>query len=286
MPVTDVITSAANPLAKRIRALADRRSRRREGAFVVTGVQPVWRAIEADWSLDTLVVVPEVLPDSAAEMVARQSALGVPVAHLSTELAGRLTERDRPPGLLAVVRTRTTELEELRVAPDAVLVALHAVGNPGNLGTIVRTVDAAGAAGVILIGDTADPFAPAAVKASMGSLFAVPVATAPDTEAFLGWARRNGVHLIATSGRASARHWSTSYPPPVAIVLGSEGDGLPDDLLAGADERVAIPMVGTAESLNLAVAAGLMLYEARRGRVGEGGGPAPLEAHGQESPSR
>jgi TrmH family RNA methyltransferase len=284
MPVTDVITSAANPLVKRIRALADRRSRRREGAFVVMGVQPVWRAIEADWRVDTLVVVPEVLPDSAAEMVARQSALGVPVARLSAELAGRLTERDRPPGLLAVVRTRTTMLEELRVDADAVFAALHTVGNPGNLGTIVRTVDAVGAAGVILIGDTADPFAPAAVKASMGSLFTVPIATACDTATFLRWARQTGVHLVATSGGASAPHWSSSYPPPVAILLGSEGDGLPAELLARADQRVAIPMVGTAESLNLAVAAALMLYEARRGRVGGGGGP--LDSHGQESVPR
>lgn len=286
MPVTDMITSAANPLVKRIRALADRRSRRREGAFVVTGVQPVWRAIEADWSVDTLVVVPEVLPDSAAELVARQSSLGVPVARLSAELAGRLTERDRPPGLLAVVRTRTTRLDELRVEPDAVFAALHTVGNPGNLGTIVRTVDAVGAAGVVLIGDTADPFAPAAVKASMGSLFAVPIASAPDSAAFLRWARQAGVHLIATSGRASARHWSISYPTPAAIVLGSEGDGLPADVLAQADQQVAIAMTGTAESLNLAVAAGLMLYEARRELVDRGGGAGPPHSDGQESASK
>jgi TrmH family RNA methyltransferase len=145
-----------------------------------------------------------------------------------------------------------------------VFVALHRVGNPGNLGTVLRTADAAGAAGVILLGDTADPFAPAAVKASMGSLFAVPVAVAPDGASFLAWAEQRSVSVFATSGYAERAHWSVSYRPPLALLLGSEGEGLPPDLIAEADEIVRIPMVGTAESLNLAVAAALVLYEARR----------------------
>jgi len=174
----EVISSAANPLVKRIRSLGDRKHRRREGVFVVEGIQPVWRAVEAGWEVETLVVVPEWLPDSAAGMVAEQRARGTRVAELTAELAGRLTDRDRPPGLFAVVRARSTELDALAVPPDGVFLALHEVGNPGNLGTVVRTADAAGAAGVILLGDTADPFAPAAVKASMGSLFAVPIAAA------------------------------------------------------------------------------------------------------------
>jgi TrmH family RNA methyltransferase len=270
MPATEVITSAANPLVKRIRSLADRRHRRREGLFVVEGVQPVWRAVEAGWSVDTLAVVPERLPDSAVGMVAEQRARGVRVVELSVELAGRLTDRDQPPGLFAVVAARTTALERLVVGPDAVFLALYEVGNPGNLGTVVRTADAAGAAGVVLVGDCADPLAPAAVKASMGSLFAVPVATAPDAAAFLGWARGRGVRVLATSGYAERAHWSTEYRPPLAVLLGSEGDGLPEELITGADRALRIPMVGTAESLNLAVAAALLVYEARRHLVGAG----------------
>src|SRR5262249_49169627 len=164
----------------------------------------------------------------------------------------------------AVVRARATALAELPVPSDAVFVALHAVANPGNLGTVVRTADAAGAAGVILVGAAADPYAPAAVKASMGSLFAVPVAAADDGEELFGWAGAHGVAVLATSGYAEAAHWATDYRPPLAILLGSEGEGLPSGLLERADRAVRIPMVGTAESLNLAVAAGLMLYEARR----------------------
>jgi TrmH family RNA methyltransferase len=267
MPANDVITSSANPLVKRIRSLADRKHRRREGAFVVEGVQPVWRAVEAGWALETLVVVPPLLPEPAAAMVAEQRARGVRVAEVSVELAGRLTGRDRPPGLFAVVLARRARLQSLAVAPDAVFVALHEVANPGNLGTIVRTADAAGAAGVILIGDTADEFSPTAVKASMGSLFAVPVAAVPDLDTFFGWARANRVAVLATSGYAERAHWSVRYRTPLAVLFGGEGDGLPQPAMNGADDTVRIPMVGSAESLNLAVAAGLMLYEIRRSRI-------------------
>lgn len=268
MSTAELITSIQNPLVKRVRSLADRKHRRREGAFVVQGVQPVWRAVEAGWAIETLIVVPERLPESAERMVAEQRARGGRVVEFGAELAARLTDRDRPPGLFAVVRSRTSTLAELPVDADAVFVALHDVGNPGNLGTVVRTADAAGASGVILIGDTADPFAPSAVKASMGSLFAVPVAEVGDAATFLAWARRGGVEVLAASGYAVPTHWSVPYRAPLAVLLGSEGEGLPADIMSRADRRVRIPMVGTAESLNLAVAAGLMLYEARRAALG------------------
>lgn len=268
MTTCELITSAANPLVKRIRALADRKHRRREGAFVVEGIQPVWRAVEAGWDIDTLLVVPERLAESARAMVDEQRARGIRVVELGAELSGRLTDRDRPPGLFAVVRSRNTALDELPVPPDAVFVALHGVANPGNLGTVVRTADAAGAAGVILVGDTADPFAPAAVKASMGSLFATPIAAAADAEELFGWARARAVDVLATSGYAEPAHWELNYSPPLVVLLGNEGEGLPADLLARAARTVRIPMVGTAESLNLAVAAALVLYEARGRALG------------------
>lgn len=263
MPSPPIVTSAANPLVKRLRLLGDRRHRRREGAFVVEGLQPVWRAVEAGWEIETLVIAPDLLAaTSAAGMVAEREAAGTPVTRLSAELFGRLSERDGPSGLAAIVRTRTCPLADLPAS--GLVVALHGIGNPGNLGTVVRTADAAGAGAVVLVGDTADPFAPAAVKASMGSLFALPVAHAADPAAFLGWARGRGMRVVATSGSAERTHWAFEWTPPVALLLGAEGPGLPAELLAGADATVRIPMTGTAESLNLAVAAGILIYEARR----------------------
>src|SRR4051812_13166958 len=256
----ELITSAANPVAKRIRLLADRRHRRREGAFVVEGIQPVWQAVEAGWEIETLVVAPELLAGSPAlDMVRAQDAR---VAYLSRDLFARLSDREGPSGLAAIVRIRSFTLESLSVAPDSVFVALHGVGNPGNLGTIIRTLDAAGGSAGVLLDDTTDPYAPAAVKASMGAVFSVPVG-ATSSPAFLTWAQAHGVTLVTTSGYATDSYWDVPYAAPLAVLLGSEGDGLPAELLA-AGTAVRIPMAGTAESLNLAVAAGLMMYEVRR----------------------
>lgn len=270
MPTSELITSASNPLVKRVRSLADRRGRRRHGAFLVEGVQPVWLAVEAGWDVETLIVVPDLLPDSARPLVDQRRALGVPVASVSAEVAARFTDRDRPPGLFAVLARRVSDLAGLPVRPGAVFVALHQVSNPGNLGTIVRTADAVGAAGVILVGDTADQFAPSAVKASMGSLFSVPVARAGSCAELFDWAAGHGVRVVATSGYARRSHWSLEYPTPLVVLFGSEGEGLPADVLDRADDQVRVPMVGSAESLNLAVAAGLVLYQARRDELERG----------------
>jgi RNA methyltransferase, TrmH family len=262
--MTDVISSAANPLIKRVRLLADRRHRRREGAFVVRGVQPVWQAVEAEADIEVLIIAPELLRGPAAEMVAEQEARGVRVARLSAQLFGRIADRDGPAGLAAIVRKRAVALDQLAVRPDSVFAALHEIANPGNLGTIIRTADAAGAAGVILVGPCTDPYDPAAVKASMGAVFTVPVATVATPAEFLVWSREQGIAVAATSGGGTGSLWETALPQPLAILFGSEGAGLPDELLAAGDLRVRIPMTGTAESLNLAVAAGVLLYEAWR----------------------
>jgi TrmH family RNA methyltransferase len=263
--MTDVISSAANPLVKRVRLLADRKHRRRESAFVVEGIQPVWQAVEAGSDLEALIVAPQLLHHpGAAAMVAAQEASGVRVARRSAELFGRISDRDAPSGLAAIVRAAPVTVASLAVGPGSLFVALVSIGNPGNLGTIIRTASAAGADGVVLIGPSADPYDPSAVKASMGALFTVPVATASSFAEFLAWARAGGVRVAATSARGSVTCWDADLQPPVAVLLGSEGSGLPEDVLAAADLRVAIPMTGTAESLNLSVAAGVLLYEVRR----------------------
>ncbi|HWF79219.1 MAG TPA: RNA methyltransferase [Streptosporangiaceae bacterium] len=267
--MAETISSAANPLVKRIRLLANRKHRREQGAFVVEGIQPVWRAVTAGWQIEALLVGPDLRPDSAAAaMVDEQEARGVRVARLSHELFLRLSSREGQAGLAAIVRSRQPTLADLSPGHDSVFVALHRIGNPGNLGTIIRTADAVGSAGVILIGDTTDPYAPVAVKASMGSLFATSVVHVPSPEPFLTWAAEHGVEILAASGQADVAHWSTSYRPPLAVLLGSEGEGLPADLLASAGRRVRIPMTGTAESLNVAAAAAVLLYEVMRHKLG------------------
>ena len=263
--MADVLTSASNPLIKRVRLLADRKHRRRESAFVVHGIQPVWQAVEAGADVEVLIVAPDLLRHvGAAAMVAATEAAGVPVARLSGELFGRIADRDGPSGLAAIVRAVRVTLADLTVRPDSLFAALHSAGNPGNLGTIIRTASAAGVGGVILIGPSADPYDPAAVKASMGALFTVPVVPVQSAAQFQDWAAASGVRVVATSARGSVSCWEADLPLPLALLLGSEGAGLPEELISAAEVHVAIPMTGTAESLNLAVAAAILLYEVRR----------------------
>src|SRR5215469_11069241 len=214
--MADVILSATNPLVKRVRLLADRKNRRRESAFMVEGIQPVWQAVEAGSDVEVLIVAPDLLRHpGAAAMVAAQEAAGVRVALLSGHLFSRISDRDRPSGLAAIVRAVPATVASLPLDPDSLYVALHSAGNPGNLGTIIRTASAAGAAGVILIGPSADPHDPAAVKASMGALFTVPVATASSAEEFLAWARESGVRVAATSARGSVTCWDADLRLPL-----------------------------------------------------------------------
>jgi RNA methyltransferase, TrmH family len=256
-----IITSPANPLVKRIRKLADRKQRRAEGVFVVDGIQPVWRAIDAGADIETLVVAPELIDGGPAErMVAEFEASGGSVTRLGRAVFASISEREGPTGVAALVRPATHELTDLSVQPGSVFVALCEVGNPGNLGTIIRTADSFGVAGVILIGPSADPYAPAAVKASMGSLFALPIVSLTDADAVFAWAISAGVSTIATSARGAEPAPEVTFPKPLLVLFGSEGSGLPGDVVDRSDLGVRIPMRGTASSLNLAVAAGIVLY--------------------------
>lgn len=277
--MVEIISSSANPLIKQVRMLSSRKHRQRTGTFLVEGIQPVWQAVEAGVDIDLLLVAPGLLAGSPAlQLLADPVA---PVAHLTSELFARLSTRDRPAGLAAVVRAPRCHLDDLPVRSDSLFVALHLIGNPGNLGTIVRTAVSTGVDAVLLLDHTADPYAPSAVRASMGAIFAVPIIPLPDAETFLRWARERAITVVMTSPNAERNHWTTRYPLPGALVLGGERQGLPDELLAHGDLRVRIPMAGTADSLNAAIAAGVMLYEMRRAhpmadRAGKSVGiPAP-----------
>lgn len=306
------VTSAANPLIKRIRQLKRPHVRRGDGACWVEGLQPVWRAVEAGVEVEALVVAPELLRKAEARtMVERLGTDGTRVVEVPAELFTRISDRDGPSGLGAVVRAPVPSLGSLGFsargststsdrgsisdrgstsdrgsasdrgsnsglrstsgqaeARDEVWIALEGVGNPGNLGTIIRTADAASCAGVILIGATCDPGDPAAIKASMGAVFSLPVVHAADLEELFSWAAAAGAAVVATSGGATDTHWTARYPRPLVLLFGAEGPGLSDQALAGADSVVRIPMAGTAESLNLAAAVAVVAYQVQREQLG------------------
>ncbi|MEA2510429.1 MAG: methyltransferase, TrmH family [Actinomycetota bacterium] len=264
-PETSLITSTANPMLKRIRRLRSRKHREREGAFFVEGIQSVFQAVRNKAEIETIVIAPDLLrSDRAARMVIERKERGTQVVSVGPDAFASIADRDNPSGLGAIVRAQAPTLERLAVGPGAIFVALDHVEKPGNVGSIIRSVDAAGAGGVIVIGDSTDPYHPTAVKASMGTLFSVPVTSVGTVDEVLVWAEHRGLHTIGTSAHAETTCWSTSYELPTLLLFGNEGAGLDSSVLRRTAASVSIPMYGTATSLNLAVAVGILLYEVRR----------------------
>jgi TrmH family RNA methyltransferase len=256
-----VITSTQNALIKRIRRLQQKKHRLREGAFFVEGLRVVLTALEEGAPIETIVWCDALL---RSEIGRNAITADLPTVEVSETVFRTITDRDTPSGLGAIIKFESAELNSFHIRPDSVFIALENIADPGNLGTIIRTVDAAGASGVILIGDTTDPTHPTALKASMGALFAVPIAFAPSLATVIAWAHDNDVQVVATSAKAETFLWDAPLQTPLLWLLGSERHGLSAEGLDSAEIRVSLPMHGVSSSLNLAVAAGLLLYEMRR----------------------
>jgi len=259
------ITSLANPIVKDIKALALKKFRDQQNAFLAEGLKLIIDALDLGWSIRTLVFAKTGLGNPAVEKVAaRTVADGGLVLEVNEKVLSAITRRDNPQMVVGVFAQKYLPLKEVRPGGDDVWVALDRVRDPGNLGTVIRTVDAVGAKGLILIGDTTDPFSVETVRATMGSVFAVPVVRATVNE-FLDW-RRNFRGLVAgTHLKGAVDYRSVDYAGrPVLLLMGNEQQGLPDDLAAACDRLLRIPQAGRADSLNLAVATGVVLFEVRR----------------------
>jgi TrmH family RNA methyltransferase len=258
-----VVTSHANPLVKQIRALSRRKARRETGWFLAEGLKLVSEAIATGWHIRILVHAGD--EDSLLLQSAVQAtiAAGGDVLDVSPAILESLANRDNPRGVLGVFEQRQVTLESLDIGTDDLWVALDRVRDPGNLGTIIRTCDAVGAAGVILVGDCTDPFGVEAVRATMGSIFQVPIAAAAVGE-FISWRSSFAGLVVGTHLAAATDFRSVSYRRATLLVMGNEQAGLSDELAEVCDELVKIPMAGAADSLNLAVSTGIMLYELKR----------------------
>ncbi|KQS81150.1 RNA methyltransferase [Rhizobium sp. Leaf384] len=259
------VTSLANPIIKDIRALTQKKARDESGTFIAEGLKLVIDAVDLGWTIRTLVYAKAAkgkkpVDDIAARTVAR----GGLVLEVSEKVIATVTRRDNPQMVVGVFEQRYGTLKDIRPQASETYVALDRVRDPGNLGTIIRTADAAGVSGVILIGETTDPFSLETVRATMGSVFAVPVFRATVSE-FLAWQRSAGVMVVGTHLAGAVDYRTIDYRPrPVVVLMGNEQAGLPDELAAKADRLARIPQAGRADSLNLAIATGVMLFEARR----------------------
>ena len=260
-----MITSFSNPLVKRIKRLRQRKYRQEEGVFFIEGLRVVLTAVEQQARIETLVyALPLLTSEAGRQAIERLQVQGVDCVEVAPAVFESVSERDNPTGLGAIVKIAWRELTDLIVGEQAIYVAVEDTADPGNLGTILRTMDAAGAAGLIVVGQSTDPFHPTAVKASMGTLFTVPLSRAADMESLLAWARKHGLQTAATSAKAKQLYWQADYHLPALLLMGSEREGLSKEVLEAADLAVTIPMHGSASSLNVAVATSLLLYELKR----------------------
>ncbi|MER8573596.1 RNA methyltransferase [Mesorhizobium sp. M1338] len=260
------VTSLANPLVKDIKALAQKKFRDQQNAFMAEGLKLVIDALDLGWQIRTLVFAKAGRGNAAVEKVAaRTVAAGGMVLEVSEKVLVAITRRDNPQMVVGVFSQKFLALKDVRADDGDVWVALDRVRDPGNLGTVIRTVDAVGAKGVILVGDTTDPFSVETVRATMGSIFAVPVAKAT-TEAFLAWRGGFSGLVAGTHLKGAVDYRSVDFSRgPVLLMMGNEQQGLPESLAASCDRLLRIPQAGRADSLNLAVATGIMLFEIRRG---------------------
>jgi TrmH family RNA methyltransferase len=255
------ITSTANPRIKTIRKLRERKSRQESGCFYAEGLRIVVEAVQQGAPIDSLIYSPDLLTSEVGlRLVEEQSARGVEVVEVSGDVFQSIALKDAPVGIAAVVRQQWRQLEQVSLAPGDLWVALDEVADPGNLGTILRTCDAVGAQGVILLDHSTDPYDPTAIRASMGALFAQKLVKTTFSD-FAAWKQANQVPLIGTSGGSAQDYRAVRYPPALVVLMGSEREGLAEEQMRLCDQMVRIPMVGRSDSLNLAVATAVVIYE-------------------------
>ncbi|KAB2920575.1 MAG: RNA methyltransferase [Hyphomicrobiaceae bacterium] len=265
---THAVTSLQNERVKFIRSLEMRKVRRETGLFVAEGASVLIAARDAGWKPQTLAF----LAGSASSGIAKQllrwaEGAGAECLEVSQAVLAKLAAKENPQTVLAVFAQRwVAEPEPERVADDAVWLALESVRDPGNLGTIIRTADAVGASGVVLIGASCDPYSREAVRATMGSVFSVPLVRM-EASGFLAWLPRWRGDVVGTHLSAQEDFRAGDYRAPTLLLMGSEGPGLSESLARGCTRLVKIPMAGRLDSLNLAVATALVLYEIRRGAL-------------------
>ena len=267
------ISSTANPIIKDIKALALKKNRDRDNTFIAEGLKLATDALDAGWTIKTLIHAKNVaenagLAEKVQNLAATVRARGGDVLIVNDKILTSITRRDNAQMVVSLLAQNTIAPEKVQPKENECWLALDRVRDPGNLGTIIRTADCLGAKGVILVGDTTDPFALEAVRATMGSLFHVPLVKMSETD-FISfaskWRRDFEGQVIGTHLNGAVDHRKIEYATgPQLLLMGNEQQGLTDALAQACDQLALIPMAGKADSLNLAVATGIMLFEARR----------------------
>ena len=257
------VTAFSNATVKRLRSLRDKKVRREEKLFLAEGLRIIAEARDSGR-------LPEIVAFSAAgaahplaaEIIEATEAAGGEAIETSPDILSKMSGKDNPQMLLGAFRQAETALPQIDRSKAPLWLVAQALRDPGNIGTILRTGDAVGAGGLILIDECADPFSVEAVRASMGAIFTQELAAAPWSD-FLPWLRSGAGQLVGTSLKASHDYLEATYEQPCFLLIGNEQQGLPADYEAECDLLVKIPMAGRADSLNAAVAAAVMAFQVK-----------------------
>jgi RNA methyltransferase, TrmH family len=266
-----IITSVQNPRVKDAARLRDRRHRERQGRFLIDGAREILRALQAGIKLEQLFVCEaQCRSDEADQALGRARSNGVEILPVTPQVFGKLAFGDRAEGILAVAATPRSMLADLpALVPELLVAVLAGVEKPGNIGAVLRTADAAGVSAVILADPRTDLFNPNAIRASLGTIFTVPIAVATAAET-LAWLREKQCRILTTRVEARLTYSEAEYRGPTAIVLGSEAQGLSGDWTGADIVPVRVPMLGIADSLNVSATAAVLFYEALRQRGAAG----------------
>ena len=256
------ILSPSNKQLKRIRTLFHKKTRQKKGLFIVEGIHAVGQANESGADFESIIFSPQMLTSEfALHVIEQQAQKGIPCYQVNPTVFETLAQKENPQGLLALVRRKECRLMDVHPKSFPWWVALVNPQDPGNVGTTLRTVDAVGASGVIMTQPCVEPTHPSLVRSSMGTLFWHPLIITTFEE-LLWWVKEYGYHLIGTSAHAEKCIFEVSeYPFPLILLFGSEREGLTEQQRAACDSLIRLPMLGKTTSLNLSVAAGIILYD-------------------------
>ena len=255
-----MITSKSNPRIKEIRTLKDSKFLKRNDSFYMEGLRIIGEALENNSEIKTIISCPEILKNEfGTKLVDQARSKNIEILEVSKDVFESFSHKENPQGLAAIGKQHFFQLEQLEIS-QGIVIALSEVADPGNLGTIIRTADAVSCAGILLLGDTTNPYELNAIRGSMGAIFSQRIIKT-DFQSMLDWKKKFGLYLAGTSDKAAADYTYIEYPDPIILLMGSERQGLKDDEMKACDLVVRIPMMQSSDSLNLAVAAGVMLYE-------------------------
>lgn len=266
------ITSADNPLVKEVVKLQlKKRARDESKLFIIEGFRENSRAFDAGVKIKKILFCPEwFLKDSNDELIEKIGDSGAELIEVAQNTFKKMSYRDRPDGFISIAEQPEVDLKNLKVNDNSVFLVVEQIEKPGNLGTLLRGCDATGVAGIIVCDPVTDVFNPNVVRASTGALFSTPVAVCPSSEEAIDWLKKNKVKIFSTTPHTENIYWDVEFKTggPVAIVAGAEQYGLSDVWLKGSDELAKLPMLGSADSLNISVSSIVCLYEVLRQRRG------------------